>query len=245
MRDIKRIQPIYNSKYNMKPILFNTPMVQAILEGRKTQTRRVCKVSSRTMNIENKDCGSVVYPSSNFCGICADFYDKKGFWRGAAKPKYQPGDILYVRETWKNATGDTAGGGYGVFDTYIYKADGKAKDNYPIEQLMVEGRWHPSIQMPKEAARLFLRVTDVRVERLQDITTDGAKREGAETAEWDELQEEVSAVGLHACTLGEFFGRHIWDRTLQGEENHNKYCWDANPFVWVYTFERIGYEEAM
>lgn len=247
----------------LKPILFNTPMVQAILDGRKTQTRRVCKVSSRTMNIENKDCESVVYPSSNIFGICADFYDKNGFWRGAGKPKYQPGDILYVRETWnygyfersdiecdssqwfeelspKNQKPDSYL--YGI-SRYIYKADFDEQDmkDYGVEHDDGTYRmdWHPSIHMPKEAARIFLHVTNVRVERLQDITTDGAKSEGAENAEWDELQEEADVVWLQTCTLRDFFGYNIWDRTLQDEENYKKYRWDANPWVWVYTFERI------
>ena len=117
----------------IKPILFNTEMVRAILDGRKSCTRRVVKPQ----------------PTARYGAQCI-------------KPPYQSGDILYVRETWKRA-----------LNGYYYYEDWQRDDIADIT------KWKPSIHMPKEAARIWLKVTDVRVERLQDITEDGAKAEGA------------------------------------------------------------------
>ena len=132
----------------MKPILFNTDMVRAILEGRKTVTRRVVKFKPGqnpqwTGYIPD---GPVLYGSNNI---------------PASKSPYHPGDILYVRETWARS----------MAGTYLYKAT-----DTPI----ILDRWRPSIHMPKEAARLFLRVTDVRVERLQDMCLIDCLKEGGQ-----------------------------------------------------------------
>ena len=189
----------------MKPILFNTEMVRAIIDARKTQTRRVIKYHG----IYHRDRHTAVYPSNNMGFLCVDFFDKDGFWSGWAKPPYQTGDILYVRETWKYAMGYTADG---LLDTYVYKADGKASE------LMVEDNWRPSIHMPREAARIFLRVTDLRVERLQDISGEDVRREG--------------------CILREWF-ENLWDRVIK-KPDLDKYGWDANPWVWVISFERCN-----
>lgn len=209
----------------MKPILFNSDMVRAILAGKKTQTRRVCKVSSSTMNIESKDCASVVYPSSNLWGICADFYDKEGFWLGAGKPKHQPGDILYVRETF----------GYGYYAAFgqevFYKAD------YPNGKPDFVVKWRPSIHMPKEAARIFLRVTNIRVERLQNIQSMDAIAEGAE-AEW---HQNDCGDAIYTKTPIDTFAE-IWDKTIKPGDL-DRYGWPANPWVWVIEFERIEKEK--
>lgn len=167
----------------MKPILFNTEMVRAILDGRKTQTRRVVKPQPQSYSFDGR-----VY-----------IFDEGEL----QKPSYQSGDILYVRETWCKVPG---------LPPYVYKAscfDG------------ITRKWHPSIHMPKEAARIFLRVTDVRVERLQHITRDGAISEGCNAA----------------IPVLEFQG--IWDSTIKLADL-DRYGWDANPWVWVYTFERCG-----
>lgn len=216
----------------MKPILFNTDMVRAILAGKKTQTRIVCKVSSRTMNIENKDCKSVVYPSSNLWGICANFYDKEGFWLGAGKPKYQPGDILYVRETWSEIIS------HGEFEDridYVYKAT----DQYPFgkDGYIVKFRWHPSIHMPKEAARIFLLVKNIRVERLQNIQSMDAKAEGAE-AEWH--RDDCTNVIYTKTPIDTF--AEIWNKAVKPGDL-DRYGWYANPWVWVIEFERIEKEK--
>ena len=135
----------------MKPILFNTQMVHAILDGRKTQTRRIVKPQPQSYSFDGR-----VYV----------------FNEGELpKPQYQPGDILYVRETWAENTIPHSGNYAGI----EYRAD-----YYGGREPIL--RWRPSIHMPREAARIFLRVTDVRVERLQHITRADAISEGCNAA---------------------------------------------------------------
>lgn len=179
----------------IKPILFNTEMVRAILDGRKSCTRRVVKPQ----------------PTARYGAQCI-------------KPPYQPGDILYVRETW----------GYPIAlnsdKQYIFRADEVAESGFKNDSHI----WHPSIHMPKEAARIWLKVTDVRVERLQEITVDGCHREG--------INIETSAV-----TDGETLNRNhdfslekfeiLWDSTIN-KSDIDRYGWGANPWVWVIEFER-------
>lgn len=191
----------------MKPIIFSTPMVQAILAGRKTQTRRVLKpqpvIDAHGMwlwkDFQWMD-GGLGFPAS---GI-EDY------------APYKPGDILWVRETWSPVQV--------LPKRYLYKADaenGGEGDGLPI-------RWRPSIHMPREAARLFLRVTGVRVERVQDITHAGALAEGiVQCPGW---KFELSECD---CTIVEF-GK-LWDAL--GFE------WERNPWVFVCSFERITKEE--
>lgn len=145
----------------IKPILFNTEMVRAILDGRKTCTRRVIK--HNTEAVLNSPY-HMKHPEVEDAWLI----------RRLCRSPYEPGDILYVRETWdcypeyedENAPA-----------IYYYKADG---DLRPEEYREICKGWLPSIHMPKKAARIWLKVTDVRVERLQDITDDGAIKEGAE-----------------------------------------------------------------
>lgn len=190
----------------MKPILFNTDMVRAILEGRKTVTRRVVKFKPGqnpqwTGYIPD---GPVLYGSNNI---------------PASKSPYHPGDILYVRETWTMLVG-----------SYLYRADQKTGMKHP-------GKWIPSIHMPKEAARLFLRVTDVRAERLQDITSGQIDAEGCK--EW-----AYSAKTGELLPSGPSFFRIKWDRTIKPADLP-LYGWDANPWVWVIEFERVSKEAAL
>lgn len=183
---------------SVKPILFNTEMVRAILEGRKTCTRRVLK-----QPFEVHPNGYITKPRGNE-RLCPYI------------PPYQPGDILYVRETWCK-------GSYGnEKEKYYYKAD---DNNFFCT-------WHPSIHMPKEAARIWLKVMNVRVERLQDITDDGAKAEGAnwkngKNVGWEEKMRRT-AVERFA---------EIWNSTIK-KSDLDRYGWNANPYVWVIEFER-------
>ena len=197
----------------MKPILFNTDMVRAILDGRKTVTRRAVKFKPGqnpqwTGYIPD---GPVLYGSNNI---------------PASKSPYHPGDILYVRETWyKDPT------------RYMYKANYSDTEKFFRDGKEVQIKWRPSIHMPKEAARLFLRVTDVRVERLQDITYEGCKAEG-----FDGVIFEDDTEGLPAIAINRF--SRMWDSTIK-KKNIGLFDWDANPWVWVIGFERISREEAM
>lgn len=200
------------------PILFNTEMVRAILDGRKTCTRRLVKPQPDEKHI---------YP----LGIVTDSTEKKdvgcfGFGVNEygssiqyARLPYQPGDILYVRETW--------GEGYEE-GTYIYKADDKLA-NLPRFSESSKLIYHPSIHMPKEAARIWLRVTNVRVERLNEITDKGAEREGAQP-------DYPFDYAVDKWPNLEHF-KEIWDSTIK-KSDLDRYGWDANPFVWVVSFER-------
>ena len=189
----------------IKPILFNTEMVQAILDGRKTCTRRVVKT-------RRKDAyGFYVAkgPDGSFTGVYEYDEDERMF-ENQLIPPYKPGDILYVRETW--------GEGYAE-GTYIYKADDKLAE-LPTFKKTSKILYHPSIHMPKEAARIWLKVTDVRVERLQDMTDDDAKAEGC-------FDYTSTALGFP----------DVWDSTIK-KSDLDRYGWDANPWVWVIEFER-------
>lgn len=216
----------------MKPILFNTDMVQAILQNRKTVTRRIA-----FPNGDLQECMSL----DNQAGwiFRGRLYEN---WDSAMKAKqgpmsmcrFRPGDVLYVRETWKQATGDPAGGGYALFDTYVYKADGKAKDDYPLDGLMVEDRWHPSIHMPKEAARLFLLVTGVRLERLQAIKPEECVDEGAVKRPYYTRRGDLVVVGRYKKEFAQ-----LWDSTVK-KSDFDRFSWEANPWVWAIGFERCG-----
>lgn len=192
-----------------RPILMNTDMVRAILEGRKTVTRR----NPFQMAPGCEPVNGLYRGDKN--RICALFKAPKLL---VAKPVYAPyerGDILWVRETWTRLP-ETQGGHFRPRGVYYYKA---GEDMRP-EKYRGNG-WHPSIHMPREAARIFLRVTDVRVERLQDCGNMQAKDEG--------------------CTCSSQFAR-LWDSTIKPADRAA--CgWEANPWVWVISFERISKDE--
>ena len=192
----------------LKPILFNTDMVRAILDGRKTATRRIVKAPVLYSGTEP--------PSRIFRdGELFQFQWNTGKTVGgfAIKPPYLSGNILYVRETWAEWSGG-----------YVYKAD-EICSAYPLAFV---DRWHPSIHMPKEAARLFLRVTDVRVERLQEIMNDPPGPN--------------NQIVREGCKYGcDFIA--IWESTVH-KQDRDRYGWDANPYVWVNEFERCEKPEA-
>lgn len=190
------------------PILFNAEMVKALLDGRKTCTRRVIKDAVKENQEINKNGKGEfeLYDITPRCGI------PKG---KLYKPPYQPGDILYVRETWSE--------GYEE-GTYIYKADDKLA-NLPEFKDSSKLIYHPSIHMPKEAARIWLKVTDVRVERLQEITETQAQAEGCN-----------SGLLTGPCTArGQF--ENLWNSTIK-KPDADKYGWSANPWVWIIEFGR-------
>ena len=208
----------------MKPILFNTVMVRAILEDRKAVTRRVVKLKYSNTHLEmftNKYGTRLIEKQNEEPGVTTiknpDGTTTHNLLACIEKePHYRPGDILYVRETWTSLVG-----------AYIYKADQKPGMNNP-------GKWNPSIHMPREAARIFLRVTDVRVERLQDITEEQAEAEGCR--KWYVGTELESPARSEFCL--------VWDSTIKPADRAI-YSWDANPWVWVIAFERISREEAL
>lgn len=216
-----------------KPILFNTQMVRAILNGSKTQTRRLIKrrYDNTVLEMKTDKYGTrLIEIQKDEEGVTFGKHEDGSTWRKLRayiepKPAYKLGDVLYVRETWKQATGGTAGPG--LFDTFLYKAD----EPQDTTGLMVEGRWHPSIHMPKEAARIWLRVTNVRLQRLQDITSEDVDAEGCK--EW-----AYSAATGELLPSAPTWFEILWDETVS-EKDKKEYGWDANPWVWAYTFERI------
>ena len=219
----------------MKPILFNTEMVRAILEGRKTVTRRVIRPEPGEYGLE-------------YSRPIWKRRTQKPCWHCGGReynPPYQPGDILYVRETWKPMYPDETSN---IVCGYMYKADDcglrgeeykKWYDyHYPSgKDWCCPGIWRPSIHMPKEAARIFLRVTAVRVERLQDITEDGARSEGCYHEPLLDGCDDFMVPALYSF-------QSVWDSTVR-KTNRDTYGWDANPWVWVIEFERISKEAAL
>lgn len=201
------------------PILFNTEMVRAILEGRKTVTRRLPSKRLEDKYLEYDEWAHMVAPSDVPCKILTEkeFYEQN--------TRYQVGDILYVRETWNHYNYDNLSTGEHR-EGYFYKASPELKSTLPgYVQLYWGEKWRPSIHMPKEAARIWLKVTDVRVERLQDITNEEAKKEGV-------ICETDNSGKMHLVQF-----KILWDSTIRKSEHH-VYGFDADPWVWVIEFER-------
>lgn len=186
------------------PILFDTEMVRAILDGIKGSTRRIVKGF-----IPNDAVwGYTAFTPKGYIscrGTFADGYGEKFF-----KLPCEPGNILYVRETWKKAP-----------NGYYYYEDWQRNDIADIT------KWKPSIHMPKEAARIWLKVTDVRVERLQDIDGKWCVKEGIEEEPLKHVGEDFVKGMFH----------DLWDSTIK-KSDLDRYGWDANPWVWVIEFER-------
>lgn len=186
-----------------KPILFNTDMVRAILANEKTQTRRVIKPQPTS-------------PRWNNIGWLG-WDDGHGY---RMKSPCEDDDVLWVRETW--STTDKCG----LFPNwpasfthhYLYKADD------PDCSAAKEARWYPSIHMPKEAARIFLRVKEVRVDWLQAMDEETAIAEG--------FADSPAATDSPLTRFAE-----LWDKTIK-REDLREFGWHANPWVWVIEFER-------
>ena len=208
------------------PILFNTEMIRAIMDGRKTVTRRLVKprmpdVCPECMHIH----ADYIYDriaENIYCAICGEPLQPE------IKPSYQPGDILYVREIWNtNHLHEYSN----ESNEYVYKAD--------YDGHAGEFGWRPSIHMPKEAARIWLKVTDVKVERLKSITEAQALKEGFKG-------EPCSCGGTaYACTDCYNTGwiepplvgfMYTWESTIK-KVDINRYGWNADPWVWVIEFE--------
>lgn len=209
---------------NAKPILFNTEMVRAILEGRKTVTRRVIKTKFR-----DDEYGFIVWYNEKTGNYVVEKYDEdEGSFCPTryVNPPYRKGDILYVRETFCTYCADHVIDGV----RYAYKADATPESERVRKEYCY--KYRPSIHMPKGAARIFLKVTDVRVERLQEITTDECRNEGC-------CSSDCLQTGRHSdeCKCDTRF-INTWNSTIK-KQDIDKYSWQANPWVWVYKFERI------
>lgn len=194
-----------------KPILFSTEMVKAIMDNRKTQTRRVVKPQPELFYTIGKQRDIVNSDQIVFKAMVKGGSDK------LIIPPCQPGDILWVRETWyyESHMYDESEGD--ALYRYVYKAN---QHNYPVNVGVGEHGWKPSIHMPREAARLFLQVKNVRVERLQDITEEDAIAEGI--------------VPYDTYTAKRLF-MNLWNAL----NSKRGLIWASSPWVWVIEFERV------
>lgn len=208
----------------IKPILFNTEMVRAILDRRKSCTRRIVNPQPQgrlCYTFAGCDCGTWGYPSKTAYENWGDEYklpeditdeELKRMWN----PPYHTDDILYVRETWRKG-----------LERYIYRADYSDTEKFYQDGKEINMKWQPSLHMPKEAARIFLRVTNVRVDRLQEITSEQICKEGVEVEDPYVLNGEEKRYAFS----------NLWNSTIK-KSDIDRYGWDANPWVWVIEFER-------
>ncbi|AXF59324.1 hypothetical protein DVA43_07090 [Leclercia sp. W6] len=206
------------TKITERGMIFNAEMVRALLDGRKMQTRRIMKVQPDTPEFGLR---RIIESSiANEIGMYFWSQDDARGIKARSKPFSCPyggvGDRIWVRETWAEA-------GAGAPDLKLYRANYPAHvpshyENVPPAE---EIRWTPSIHMPRCASRILLEITDVRVERLNSISEEDAKAEGAPT---------------ECCVIGDkhFLGfRSLW-KNIYGNDS-----WQANPWVWVIEFKRI------
>ena len=188
-----------------------------ILEGRKTQTRRIIRP-----HYHDGDAGFNVVTNAatgQFCYI--EYYDEEERSTGRRlDPAYRPGDTLWVRETWN---GIRLNGPKGKV-IYWYRAD----EPEDADTGVLRERWQPSIHMPKKAARIFLRVEDVRAVKLRRIDKEGIKAEGI--------------IIHHTLETARQAFAGLWNSTIAPEKLATD-GWAANPWVWVYTFQRVGKPE--
>lgn len=244
----------------IRPILFNTEMVMAILDGRKTCTRRICKDANECTvpDMEFYNADKRTYAVHNFA-------DKKHTEQLSIAERtcpICPGDVLYIRETWTEECGK-----------YYYRADYDSDYLDPCETLSggypascrnhpgcdgcmatsTKIHWHPSLHMPKEAARIWLKVIDVRVERLQEMKPVDVIKEGAYPDCWDCLNT-YGESGSQCCYGTEeqcsqcdevmMEWEKLWTSTIK-KSDLDRYGWDANPWVWVIEFERCEKPEGV
>ncbi|HCF2391409.1 hypothetical protein I5I49_18500 [Pseudomonas aeruginosa] len=202
-----------------RPILFTGPMVRAILEGRKTVTRRVMKPQPDFL-------GSMVDPNTPFKTLDAGLHAR------ITCPYGEPGDRLWVREAWAAdaqvdaiAPSDLSQG-----EPIWYPADLSVRQTGC--SMISKGRVRPSIHMPRWASRILLEITAVRVERLQDISEEQALAEGVRGEPCDHTRQACADIGCWGDTAKGAFG-FLWE-SLNGEGS-----WAENPWVWVVEFKRV------
>lgn len=196
-----------NPKYI--PILFKPEMVKAILKGRKTQTRRVVKPGDALDYLDSHDELPYYFQNAAIIG------------------PYQPGDVLWVREQYCETSPEYLDKTSGL--PFGYKASAKGPD---ADEVMKEfgWKWKPSIHMPKDACRLFLEITEVRVERIQGITANDARAEGIMREGNYYMNYNAGICNLHRPSIS---FETLW-KNINGADS-----WNENPFVWAITFKRI------
>ena len=222
-----------------KPILFNTKMVRAILDGRKSCTRRLVKQSQfigLPDRCKNSNPEEYVKTKSGMFKPYCDMTDAELIMASYKEP-YQPGDILYVRETVWQKVGRYLDVDGETKTTWLNEFRYVSTDTKPDTGWNYSWSKRPSIHMPKAAARIWLKVTDVRVERLQDITTAGALLEGVSPSSCRECNAPLGCDMCQDEDHSEIDGFiEIWNGTIK-KSDFDRYGWDANPWVWVIEFE--------
>lgn len=195
-----------------RPILFSAPMVQAILDGSKTQTRRVIKPPSgyRANELETAPDGGIIWIGTG----------KEGSYDKYTPPRYHVGDCLWVKETFRYEPED-----YDAFGT-----------NCPVQYRATHGecdgfysKWRPSIFMPRQASRITIEITQVRAQRLQDISKEDCLAEGLSKKDWED------GAMLHGVDWPRFQFQKLWDSINDGR-GHG---WSTNPWIWAITFKRV------
>jgi hypothetical protein len=210
--------PKLMTETKQRPILFSSAMVNAILQGRKTMTRRILG-SGHSFGVKIKN-GARAWLNLEKCNS-DDFKEIITYC-----PYGKIGDILWVRETWLY---------WELFKAYVYKADDNDKLFLSFGQTIDNAKWKPSIFMPKDACRIYLRLTDVRIERLQDISEDDAKAEGLSF--W-QLDKRTGYKDYLAKDI-RYFENPIESFKSLWQSIHGNQSWDNNPWVFAIEFERI------
>jgi hypothetical protein len=240
----------------MKWIIF-TENIDKIMDGSKTQTRRIASHQGLLNDNEcykrDKHNYEILTGADGFCCSVCGWGIEPFTGKLPIKPRHYPGDIVYVKEAWNNT----------IFRTEIaYKADlnpslecwFKRRPGY------FKHKWRSPLHMPEEAARIFLRITDVRVERLQDISVEDVWHEGIDVGdvpdepdphtmipEWDSLSEERQDEYINMWARSNYIKCldmakkanaayvKLWDK----RNAKRGFSWESNPWVFVYTFERV------
>ncbi|NAP01990.1 hypothetical protein B1F73_15070 [Pseudomonas syringae] len=205
------------SQAKERPILFSAPMVRAILEGRKTVTRRACKPQ----------------PSPNAHTTSAEGSPMTSWWETGKDivrcPYGQPGDRLWVREAWQAdaQVNDVAPRELSHGEPIQYPADGASRQTGC--SMITPGKTRPSIHMPRWVSRILLEITDVRVERLQEISRSDIRAEGLECP--PELASDDVSPNYRDWYPAAW--RELWE-SINGADS-----WNSNPWVWVVEFKRV------
>lgn len=219
-----------------RPILFSGPMVRAIIEGRKTQTRRIIKPQPLPYlnGFVAKEWSRDTKPWMPIGGIHQDKWEC---------PYGQPGDRLWVRETWGlmcyyDPTDWMRESIVGIPESEVqerYLVEHAANWNLPSESAF----WRPSIHMPRWASRITLEIVSVRAQMLQGITEEDAKAEGAEFGIYCGPDDEGPALRSVDCESDEHLASHRSGFRFLWESINGPGSWDANPFVWVIEFKEV------
>ena len=221
------------SQIKERPILFSAPMVRAILEGRKTVTRRAVKPQQPEGHkwrgwILDSACTKEIGKAS--WGECTGPLQRNSVY--ASCPYGKPGDRLWIRETFIDLRGtgvEHRPDPDGPLQRYAYAADCRPGSHSDEARKDFGLKYKPSIHMPRVASRILLEITDVRVERLQDITYEQAAAEGVHRGPMREWCASDEGGACHKYPVPAF--RDLW-QSVGGD-------WDANPWVWVVEFRRV------